>query len=119
MREVFEKIIEEIQKLAKTGYQEEIIGEAVEKILDIAAKYNNGWIPCSERLPEGKEWEFTDADGDIYHKHALCQTDDSDVPMVAGFYQEGVWFTADTFDTIRVIAWQPLPQRYKPKEEQI
>lgn len=123
MQEVFEKII---NKLREASYNHALCGRdmaideetAVQIVEDACEEYNDGWVPCSEYLPVGKEWEFTDVDGEVYHKHVLCQTDDSDVPMVVGFYQEGVWFVADTCDTIRVIAWQPLPQPYEPKEEE-
>lgn len=53
MQEVFEKIINELK-------QESIIvdddaGNREMEIIEQAAdEYNNGWIPCSERLPEEK-----------------------------------------------------------------
>ena len=51
MNKAFEKIIDELK-------QESIIVDddaghrAVEIIEHIAEEYNNGWIACSERLPE-------------------------------------------------------------------
>ena len=77
MQEVFEKIIDKLEELKKAeieredlcdeegfGDGEEIYEdgksqgrfEQVVRIIEIvkqeAEKYNNGWIPCSERLPE-------------------------------------------------------------------
>ena len=133
MNKAFEKILERLD--AKKQYfqkfyeadgkteEDECINKVTQLAFDdaknivqeVAEEYNNGWIPCSERLPVGKEWEIIDEDGDTLYKHVLCQTYDSGVPIVVGFYQTDNWFTADTYDTIEVIAWQPLPPSFEPK----
>lgn len=87
------------------------------------AYYNDGWIPCSERLPE------------VYG-----DTKSSDVVLVCGYDEESDynwqamgfyvkteaikrWFFAECKDTdkpidwIDIVAWQPLPAPYKPKGE--
>ena len=80
-----------------------------EAILNVVASVNNdGWIPCSERLPSGKEYErcngqFIVSDGnrtyaayfDIYDTLKFGE------PTISNFRVD--W---------RVIAWQPLPQPY-------
>ena len=76
MQEVFEKIIEKLEDKRKTA--ELLIMEnphdeldriqtqtaedfssaykdAIEIVNRAAAEYNNGWIPCNERLPEESE----------------------------------------------------------------
>ena len=84
---------------------------------------SDGWIPCSERLPE------------VYG-----DTKSSDVVLVCGYDEESDynwqamgfyvkteaikrWFFAECKDTdkpidwIDIVAWQPLPAPYKPKGE--
>ena len=64
-----------------------------------------GWIPCSERLPE-EDVEvlvyIKDCEGNYYYDltyfHIVWQTE------IGGMYSS-------------VIAWQPLPEPYKPKGE--
>ena len=57
MNKAFEKIIDELK-------QESIIVDddaghrAVEIIEQIAEEYNNGWIPCSEKLHHSRGWRF-------------------------------------------------------------
>ena len=86
---------------------------------------NNGWIPCSERLPSERDWYlavFKEADSDFIlvprvadyiGKETVCTT------------SEG-WLIIDLEDEIGInayykklvcIAWQPLPQPYEPKED--
>ena len=63
---------------------------------------NNGWIPCSERLPE------------TYENVSICQSD--------GYVNVG-WYSLNEFKDMNsilykdVIAWQPLPAPYQPKGE--
>lgn len=95
MKEAFEKIIDELK-------QESIIVDddaghrAVEIIHQIAEEYNNGWIPCSERLPSGLDFVlYTHKDGEV------------DICSIEYFYDYLDKFTA----------WQPLPEPYQPKGE--
>jgi hypothetical protein len=65
---------------------------------------DNGWIPCSERLPK-------------YLENVLICTETGFVTIA---YMQGEIYGnswADGLGLIReVIAWQPLPQPFKPKE---
>lgn len=90
----------------------------VKDIINTQPKLNNGWIPCSEKLPE--------------------YTDDYNVTVgmasVDGYYEEVTvlrfecfkgcepkWCITTTLgmnDYIsRVIAWQPLPEKYREVSE--
>ena len=78
--------------------------EAVKDIANqLAKKHNNGWIPCSERLPEDEsEMLFTSNCGitvfGYYSKYLnKCVAEGYAVP-------------------IDFIAWMPLPAPYKEKE---
>lgn len=84
--------------------------DAIEIVKQAAAEYNNGWIPCSERLPDVPEG-----------------TEDDDCPefnvTIKGASRaatlrcssDGTWF--DEFGHVYpVIAWQPLPKPYTKGE---
>ena len=142
MQRVFEKIIDEIEKervfyfltIANTGdkildvaYEKvgEVINRAIEIVKQEAEEYTstehinsssdsstNGWIPCSERLPETNEsvlcWAKSTARG-------------GDVCFV-GSCHNGFWFLQSSADTHSfpgqyvIVAWQPI-EPYQPKGE--
>lgn len=82
-----------------------IIGDIIRSHMDEAK--NDGWIPCSERLPE---------EG-IY---VMCCFDDGSVDVLWQKWQEDetLLFYADFDNQIRkAIAWQPLPEPYKGGKE--
>ena len=148
MQEVFVKIKERLQvqikELTKWDsnkhyiYQDGVdwMGDKAIEIVDQVAKefagdtnvgHKNGWIPCSEKLPE---------DGD--HRFYMCivENHEEDLPMFCQFVEElgfGYWqdifdkdslgFVDSEFSTNeelgyeKVIAWQPLPVPYQPKGE--
>ena len=69
-------------------------------------EYNNGWISCSERLPE-KYGEY------------LCCNEYGEFILgypVAKHSDDGFYVETDTEGLDYVIAWQPLPQPYKENE---
>lgn len=75
--------------------------------------YNNGWIPCSERLPEKNidvlTWARSTARGG-----EIC---------FVGCCDNGAWFLQSSAGTLsyptqyEVIAWQPLPEPYREEQE--
>ena len=65
---------------------------------------NNGWIPCSERLPE-------------YGEVVMCSCTNSGI-TISCITHKGVKPSKSVrFGQHSVIAWQPLPQPYQPKGE--
>ena len=135
MQEAFEKIIEKLEErtsflsdCTKYGNKDaeqqrkscstmmmyevaDLVDDLIEIVKQEAEQYNNGWIPCSERLPEVPEG-----------------TEDDDCPefnvtikgasraAILRCSSDGTWF--DEFGHIYpVIAWQPLPAPYQPKGE--
>ena len=133
MQEVFEKIIEKLDEYEYENLVEHdseqsqhckdagdckgmdcslcVFNKAIEIVKQEAEQYNNGWIPCSERLPEVPEG-----------------TEDDDCPefnvtikgasraAILRCSSDGTWF--DEFGHVYpVIAWQPLPAPYQPKGE--
>lgn len=110
MQEVFEKIKQRIRIAATeacgyTPITRVVSEQELEEIIEqIAAECNNGWILCSDCLPEVPEG-----------------TEDEDCPefnvMIKGaekattlkYSWDGTWFDESGVVYV-VIAWQPLPE---------
>lgn len=71
---------------------------------------NNGWIPCSERLPENNTVVLV-----------TYITDDLEFIVYCVKYVDGEWEQPDysewSLDKDMVLAWQPLPSPYQSKGE--
>lgn len=115
-QEVFEKIIERLRTEKSTDrsrvYSAEqcdairySFGAAIDVVKVAAAEHNNGWIPCSERMPE--ESLNSVLGWDEYRKRC-CFVE----------YWGGRWILGNDIDSVKITAWQPLPEPYQPKGEQ-
>lgn len=77
-----------------------------EIVNEVAKKYASGWIPCSERLPEKPKY----GEEDSY----LVQQSNIEIPFSA--YWNGECWTNDLSIVLdKIIAWQPLPEPYRPE----
>ena len=133
MQEVFEKIVEKLEENQTIVFnlgggkpkQSIDLENAIEIINQTAAEYNNGWIPCSERLPEEGGYYLV-----TYHGWSngdyLPKFDDTYVRRL--HYQKSERFTgwnhprycddkAENDTNREVIAWQKLPRPYQTKGE--
>lgn len=73
-----------------------------------------GWIPCSERLPDDEENEYL---------VTILDRDDDVCEVYKGFYQDGKWWTQWCHGCLElekepcgdniVTAWMPLPEPYR------
>ena len=137
MKEVFEKIIEKLEEYRDENLVEhdsemanhckqdcndvndctlcvwdkaiEIVKQEAEKFVPDTNVGNNGWIPCSEKLPE------------------LRQDVLVTVKYTGFMGMHGYWIKTGHMEAENdwwgdcaggeVIAWQPLPQPYQPKGE--
>ena len=91
----------------------EIVINALRAYNQDSTKNNQGWIPCSERLPKpGKRYLVT----------AVWRNKDFEKHSVYDFVygSDGVWH-GDNYEVVEyceVIAWQPLLEPYKPTEQE-
>ena len=139
MREVFDKIIEQLGNKIFSAelYGNEWNGQTVGNLLCLGdvrdvieqaeSEYNGGWIPCSERLPD-------DYDNRFYM--CIVENHEEDLPMFCQYEEEygfGFWndiydkyslgFVDTEFEPIeesgyeKVIAWQQMPELYHPRGE--
>lgn len=73
---------------------------------------SNGWIPCSERLPEGFQ-------SVLCYAESIARSPDT---IFVGSQKHGFWFLQSSIGTesfptqYKVIAWMPLPELYKPEK---
>lgn len=90
--------------------------DAIEIVNQLAEEYKlsgnseqlNGWIPCSEMLPEENKRYITTSD--------VCG--DGEIETFDLYFDDGVWFVDKGCEAFlgTVIAWQPLPPKYEPKQ---
>ena len=94
--------------------KEDGLREAIEIVDQVAEEYNNGWIPCSERLPEiyGEYLVTLELN---WFDEILYATDEAKFVEGDG-YVDDHWGTRNGWNKCKkcsVIAWQPLPKPYK------
>ena len=86
------------------------ISTAIEIVKAGGGEYNDGWIPCSERLPEA---------GKRYLVSAIWKDKDFEKSAVydAVYGSDGLWHSYN-YEPVsyKVIAWQPLPEPFKERD---
>lgn len=96
---------------------EELSAKVARQNMDRSSQYyNGGWIPVEERLPEITEIGYNGTE--MYSEDMLVALRwyDGDVVIETGWYnRNGKW--SNDSKTCKVIAWQPLPPAYEPKED--
>ncbi len=111
-----DELCKEISKLL-SGDTKHLEGEAYYKecayyeVLKIAeqmkevgvSKKENGWIPCSERMPEKS---------DAYLVTVPCLPNKNNVLKLFYHAQRGQWFSSANRIHNDVLAWLPLPEPY-------
>ena len=76
---------------------------------DIRKHMNDGWIPVEERMPEAPEME------DEYPEFNVM-IEGAKTPTTLQYSHDGVWVD-DYGNAYNVIAWQPLPEPYIPRNQ--
>jgi hypothetical protein len=83
--------------------------KAIQIVSEVEAEYGNGWIPCSERLPEGgSDYLVTQ-----YNEDAIDEYCDGYRTGIIFFDKLGWWDDIDSSCGWEIIAWMPLPEPYK------
>lgn len=113
------------QKCLKMKIGRSSFMEFLEVLDEVEKEHNNGWIPCSERLPEAKEKRF----GNKQKRTEVLVTLRNGLvkEMTFEFATKEFWeagdenqiehWKEDANDSgCEVIAWQPLPEPYKESE---
>lgn len=127
MKEVFKKIIEKLEEQKKgnpfvygkndksrdASVSRQTLDYAIEIVKQEAEKYDNGWIPVSERLPEPDEY-------------ILVSFSNFSLPDIGRYEKDadggGAFYPGDcdkSYSSINVFvnAWMPLPEAYKESED--
>ena len=125
------KILEEIKEILEDNKVSELNSDgtidkcvidaklAWDYIKDIIRKHmNDGWIPVEERLPTMEEYQKDDGRFILDDGNRRC----------AGYYDvyTGRFYSyrhitpyrAELYEDNRIIAWRPLPGRYRPERSE-
>ena len=115
MKEFIDKLIERlgekrnekyINGVSKFPSREQKVFDIAETIVNqLAEEYNNGWIPCSERLPE--------SDG----QYLVTIKKSNEVTILDFDTYNNEWTNFECITVHNVIAWRLLPFGYKQKEK--
>ena len=127
MNKAFEKILEKLEELRQEQIKElcehkdftsemqsmrghNILQDAKKIVQEVSEEYNNGWIPCSERLPDKNGMYLcTQNTYDLNTNKKIIKISTE----LVEFYN-GKWRRAKN---LVVTHWQPLPEPYQPKGE--
>ena len=75
-----------------------ILGMTIDELISNQPKIG-GWIPCSERLPEES---LNSVIGWDEYRQRCCFVQ----------YLGGRWVLGDDVESVKIAAWQPLPEEY-------
>lgn len=78
------------------------VKQCIEIVIQLAEEYNNGWIACSERLPEKDMW-------------CLAIFENGNVDKIQYLVTNNWGWNGMRGDN-KVIAWMPLPAPYQKGE---
>ena len=112
MNEAFGKILERLKEAtyriddSATLSTRDVVNEedAKEIVQEVAEEYNDGWIPCSERLPE-------------YGEVVMCSCTNGGITISCITHKGVIPSKSVRFGQHLVIAWKSLPSPYQPKGE--
>lgn len=99
----------------RTEIQHEALKDALGRVPTIDPVEHGGWIPCSERLPEEKKavyWVCNDS-GEQFE----CRWTNAN-QVWTGLTTYWHWNIFDVPQYSKVVAWMPLPEPYKEKEDE-
>lgn len=130
----FEKIIEKLEEYPTYSFGVSLanaedyikVNDLMSILQEVAEEHNNGWILCSQQMPEEHESMFAHLKGTNRWCTGMFEKA-SDMVLVTLIDEEGNAITtyAHTIDgkwscdllklnLYKVIAWQPYPEPYRP-----
>lgn len=118
MKEFVDKLIKQLEERIEenVGWEDDEFFDGqsnafewtISVINKLVEKYNNGWIPCSERLPkEANDYLVTQYNRDAIDEYC----NGSRISKI--FFDVEWWDDIDHECGWDIIAWQPLPKPYK------
>ena len=131
MNKAFEKILERLEKeriilLENNLHQAIALNFAKGIVQEVAEEYKDGWIPCSERLPEDRDWYlavFEEVDTGfiglpyiaeyLMGKHTISTSEDGWIIHNCTDREDG---PSEYYKKLRCVAWQPLPEPFKERD---
>ena len=120
MNKAFEKILEMLETAdsvkvfgsLNSGNRLIPVQDAKQIVQEVAEEYKDGWIPCSERLPEidGNTSDIVLVCGSNGFQYMAFWCDDLKWRFCeCGMAKEPVLWT-------EIVAWQPLPEPFKESD---
>ena len=108
----FSRYVEEVSPCLDAEY-DDFFHRGLERdwrlVKEVAEEYNNGWIPCSERLPEKNDMYLcTQNSYDLSTNKNIIKVSTE----LVEFY-DGKWRRAKN---LVVTHWQPLPEPFKERD---
>ena len=135
MNKAFEKILERLETAdsvkvfgsLNSGNRLIPVQDAKQIVQEVAEEYNNGWISCSEMLPEEHDSIFAKLKGTDKWSKSMFEKISDDVNATVEFEDctrktmtlhtnDGKWNTNNRIVKFNVIAWQPLPEPFKERD---
>ena len=108
----------------------DIIRSHMDEAKDINVPIKDDWIPVEERLPEEHDSIFAKFkgtskwDGAMWEKQSdevnvTYELEDGTRKATTSYTLDGVWKLEKESKVVKkkVVAWQPLPEPYRPKEQ--
>ena len=116
LQKILKEIDETIERYGKNPYIDEKVTDlcyGLNLAKDIIRKHmNDGWIPVEKQLPKGRINPMTN---DFYEYQVTAKFGfDTDVRSYK--FGNGHWWHGPAIVDKYVIAWQPIPEPYEPKE---
>ena len=114
MNKAFEKILKRLEESYINCFNEgdykfnNAIDKAKEIVQEVAEEYKDGWIPCSERLPEDDSICIV-----------IVEYPNNETVVDYGWFDRKsvCWFVGmQEFRTSNILAWQPLPKPFKERD---
>ena len=125
LEKILEEIDEKIERYKIERYKENANMEAVDICygMNVAKKIirkhmNDGWIPVEDRLPTMEEYQKDDGRFILDDGNRRCAGYFNVYTGRFYSYQHITQYMAELHENNWVIAWQPLPEPYRPERSE-